>query len=174
MAWGVAEATLFFVVPDAAVGWVALRRPRQLPATWLAVVAGGVAGTVLVHQAARGGWDPGPLFDLLPGARKDDRRRAREALARGPIRAFLLGSVSGIPVKVFVAEAARQDLPMARVMGLAMLNRAPRVGLFGLALVCAGALGRRRRLSADAMGAAYLLGRAVFYAWYWVLRPDRG
>ena len=40
--WGVAEATLFFVVPDVLVGWIALRGPRRTLVVWLGATAGGI------------------------------------------------------------------------------------------------------------------------------------
>src|SRR5687768_13543988 len=54
MAWGFAEATLFFLVPDLVVGWIALRSPRRVLAPSVAASAGAVVGGLLVY--ANAGW----------------------------------------------------------------------------------------------------------------------
>jgi hypothetical protein len=170
-AWGLAEGTVFFVVPDVPIGWIALRRPRSLVAAWLAATGSGVLGAALVHWAVRHGWDPDPLFGRLPGSRPGDLGRVRTAVASDVTRAFVMGSVSGIPLKVYVAEAARQGVPVSRVLALAAINRAPRLGLYGLALGIVGAVARDRWQPGRLFTAlAYGLGWTVFYAWFWT-RP---
>ena len=76
-AWGLAEGTVFFVVPDVPIGWIALQRPRRLVGAWLAVTGGGVVGAGLVHWAVRRGWDPDSLYARLPGALPGDGERVR-------------------------------------------------------------------------------------------------
>ena len=170
-AWGLAEGSVFFVVPDVPIGWTALRRPGSLVAAWLAATGGGVLGAALVHWAVRHGWDPDPLFGRLPGSRPGDLERVRMAVASDVTRAFVMGSVSGIPLKVYVAEAARQGVPVSRVLALAALNRAPRLGLYGLSLGFVGALARDRWQPGRLFTAlVYGLGWTVFYAWFWT-RP---
>lgn len=172
--WGIAEATLFFVVPDVQVGWVALQRPRRATAAWFAAITGGVIGAAIVHQAVRAGWDPDPVFGHLPGARAGDLERVRAAVERDAMGAFIVGAVSGVPVKIYVAEAARQGVPLRRTLGLVVLNRVPRIGLFALALAVAGATVRLRwQPSRNQAAALYGLGWVVFYAWYWILRAER-
>lgn len=170
--WGVAEATLFFVVPDVLVGWLALRRPRRMLAAWLAATVGGIAGSVLVHTAVRNGWDPDSAFRALPGTQTGDIPRVRAAIARDPTRAFALGAISGVPLKIYVTEAARAGLPLRRTLLLVAINRAPRIGVSGLAGAAVGAATRRTGPGSVATDAVYALGWVVFYAWYWVIRED--
>jgi hypothetical protein len=172
--WGAAEATLFFVVPDVLVGWLGLRRPSRVPAAWLAATAGGIAGAALVHTAVRTGWDPDALYRALPGTQIGDIPRVRAAIADDPTRAFALGAISGVPLKIYVAEAARAGLPLKRTLVLVVINRAPRIGASGLAAAAAGEASRRTGLGSLATGVVYALGWIVFYAWYWVGRKDPG
>jgi hypothetical protein len=172
--WGAAEATVFFVVPDVQVGWVALRRPRLAVATWLAAVVGGVVGAAAVHQAVLAGWNPDEVFRSLPGTQAGDLERVRVAVERDPLRAFIAGAMSGVPLKIYVAEAARQGLPLRRTLGLVVINRAPRIGLFGLSLAAAGAAVRLRwQPNGRQAAAVYGLGWVAFYSWYWILRAER-
>jgi hypothetical protein len=170
--WGVAEATLFFVVPDVLVGWLALRRPRRMLAAWLAATVGGIAGAALVHTAVRNGWDPDPVFRALPGTQIGDIPRVRAAIADDPTRAFALGAISGVPLKIYVAEAARARLPLRRTLVLVAINRAPRIGVSGLAAAVVGTATRRIGPGSLVTGAIYTLGWVVFYAWYWAVRND--
>jgi hypothetical protein len=170
--WGVAEATLFFVVPDVLVGWLALRRPRWMLASWLAATVGGIVGAALVHTAVRKGWDPDPVYRALPGTQIGDIRRVRAAIADDSTRAFAMGAISGVPVKIYVAEAARAQLPLRRTLLLVAINRAPRIGVSGLVAAIVGTATPRTGLGSSATGAIYALGWVVFYAWYWVVRND--
>lgn len=171
-AWGVAEATVFFVVPDLAIGWVALRRPRMLPAAWLAATAGGVVGAAATYTLVRRGWDPDSVFAALPGVRPGDRARVQREVSEDPVRAFVVGAVSGVPVKFHVAEAAREGIPLSRTLVLVALNRAPRIGVMGLLLAGMAAAGRRAHLDEGVVAVLYALGWAAFYGWYWVLRGN--
>jgi membrane protein YqaA with SNARE-associated domain len=65
-AWGFAEATVFFVVCDVAVSWIAVRRGlRSGVVAALVAAAGAVLGIVLLH-----GWalrDPAAALALVDG-----------------------------------------------------------------------------------------------------------
>ncbi|MFV2062491.1 MAG: hypothetical protein ACC726_03135 [Chloroflexota bacterium] len=173
--WGAAEATLFFVVPDVIVGWIALRRPRRLVAAWLAATAGGVIGAAATHAAVRRGWDPDPIFSKLPGMQVADIERVRDAVSRDPMRAFALGAITGVPLKVYLTEAARQGLSLRYTLVLVIINRAPRIGVTSVALAAAGSASRRfDHVGRGTTGALYVLGWATFYAWYWLIRKDPG
>lgn len=170
--WGVAEATLFFVVPDVLVGWLVLRQPRRMPTAWLAACIGGLAGASLVHTAVSNGWDPDRVFRSLPGTQIGDIARVRAAIADDPTRAFALGSMSGVPLKIYVAEAARAGLPLRHTLLLVAVNRGPRLGVSGLAAAAVGIATRHTGPGLLATGAIYWLGWIVFYAWYWIVRSD--
>lgn len=173
LAWGFAEATLFFVVPDVSVGWVALRRPRSAVGAWAASVAGALLGSAIMHRAVRAGWEPDPVFRSLPGTHAGDLQRVRAGVERDPARAFVTGSFSGLPVKFYVAAAAQHDLPLRTTLVLVIANRAPRIGIFALALGAGGLAARSMRQPSRALSLLlYVSGWSVFYAWYWLLRRD--
>ena len=173
-AWGLAEATLFFVVPDVWVGWIALRRPRRVLGVCLAAIAGGIAGSAIVHTAVRQGWDPDSFFRALPGVQRGDIGRVRASIADDPTRAFAMGAITGVPVKIYVTEADRAGLPLTRTLALVALNRAPRIAVSGLVAAVLGAFARRTGLAGGPAEALYLVGWVVFYAWYWRFRRDPG
>jgi hypothetical protein len=170
-AWGFAEATVFFIVPDVAVGLSALFRPTRAPTAMVAAVAGGVVGSVALSAAVRRGWDPKPFMTALPGVMPADLEWARDSIATNPAGAFRSAAGRGTPVKVLVAESTRQGIPTRRLLPLVVLNRAPRIGVTAAAMAGVGFLGRaqvaRRPRSAAALYAAAWI---AFYAWFWSSR----
>src|SRR5947207_15725568 len=116
--WGLAEATLFFVVPDVWIGLLALCgwRAGVRAAGW--ALAGALLGGALTYGV---------------GARLEPRRSARlldaipaispaligrvegEMRARGPA-SMLLGPLRGVPYKLYARAAAVQGQPVAAVL----------------------------------------------------------
>jgi membrane protein YqaA with SNARE-associated domain len=67
-AWGFAEATAFFVVPDVAVGAAALFSPRRKMASAVAAVSGTLVGGAVLYTAAARVGDPAVgLVRRVPG-----------------------------------------------------------------------------------------------------------
>ena len=105
--WGLAEATLFFVVPDVLLTAIALRSPRKALMASLAVLAGAVLGGLAMFLWARA--DPETVRALVlgvPGISEPLLDRARVLLEGDLLSGMVAGSVSGIPYKVFALEAA--------------------------------------------------------------------
>ncbi len=164
-AWGFAEATLFFIVPDVLLGWIALCQGlRRGLAASVAATAGATLGGVLVYRNVE---DIGDLVTRIPGippAMVDD---AAARVRRGRWGAIVGGALGGIPYKVYALEAARQRLPLS---GLVLVT--PPARLWRFALVAAGAalVGARirpslRRRTTLWLG-IYAIVWAVFYVGY--------
>ena len=67
--WGLAEAALFFIVPDVWLGFVSLYAPRRMVVTLLATVAGALVGATLLFLATPVlGPSLGRLLTDLPGS----------------------------------------------------------------------------------------------------------
>src|SRR5690625_504792 len=57
-AWGVAEGTVFFIVPDVWISWVALKSRRRSLTTTLSALAGALVGGVATYKySSRAGAD---------------------------------------------------------------------------------------------------------------------
>jgi membrane protein YqaA with SNARE-associated domain len=164
--WGFAEATLFFLVPDvlltaAAVG--SLR--RGLRAAGFAL-AGAVAGGVVVMLWA--GADPEGAARMLlavPGVSEALVERAQGLVEGGFLAGMTIGSLSGVPYKIFAVEAAGAGLGLGAFAAMSLPARGLR---FLVAVLLAHAIGRL--LPAD-WGKRARLGLlagfwAVFYAFY--------
>jgi hypothetical protein len=171
-AWGLAEASLFFIVPDVWLGFVALYAPRRAPVTLLAIVAGAVVGAALLYVATLVVGDGlSGLIVGLPGIAPADLSQARSELADQGAIAFLNGPLQGLPVKVYIHAAALHGIDLLSVTVAVVLNRLERIVLFGLVMATVGfvarpAIARWPRACAILYGLTWV----IFYAGF-VLAP---
>jgi 1-acyl-sn-glycerol-3-phosphate acyltransferase len=126
--WGLAEAILLPVVPDVALCLLALAAPRRAAVLFAAMVAGAVAGSLILHAWASADPDGvARLLLLLPGIDQPMLDGAARAVDGGNLGAFA-GFGPGTPVKVYTrAWAADGGSPLLLVLGI-VLNRVTRVG----------------------------------------------
>ena len=169
-AWGAAEATLFFVVPDVWVGLVALLAPRRTRGAVAGTIAGALGGTVALYLAGRHGW--GRAIDRatarLPGISPVEIAHVQAELRIHGLGAFVRAPLRGVPLKLYTRESQRLGWSLPRILVGATTNRLVR--LIPVAAVFA-LLGHaaRRRIEERPRGAlaVYAGGWAAFYAWYW-------
>lgn len=166
--WGLAEGTLFFVVPDVLLSLVAMLEPRRC---WKHIAA--ATGGALLAGA------------LVYGYSQQDSRRATEAVERMPfvtskmfskveasyrahgIGAVFLAPYSGIPYKVYAVEAPS----VARELAFLTATIPARAGRFFLVCLAFGLpaawLRRVRNWSKRRLVAIHAMVWAVFYTFYW-------
>jgi hypothetical protein len=167
--WGLAEATLFVVVPDAWLGFTALYAPRRVVVTLLAIVAGAVAGAALMFAVTPLAGDGlTRILVALPGITPADLAHARTELGAQGAAAFLNGPLQGLPVKLYIHGAALDGLGVVPVLLGTALNRIARIGIFGLAMAIVGIVARSAIARwPRAVAAAYIVAWAIFYLAYW-------
>lgn len=123
-AWGLAEATLFFVVPDVALGFLALRSRRVALAACLWAFAGALVGGALMYAWGRSSPD-GAEAALAKVPAIDERtiRRVRGELERSGALAVALGPLRTTPYKIYAVEAGALELPPAAVLAASVPSR---------------------------------------------------
>lgn len=161
-AWGVAEATLFFIVPDVLLSWIGLRRGVRaagIAAFWAACGAAcGGAGMYL--WSARAAAAARDAVAQVPAVSEAMMARAELAMGAHWFEATMLGPLSSTPYKVFAVLAPHADVGLLAFMLASVLARLPRFLLAGLGAAWIGrGLGRW-------LGAPWLLG---LWAGFWVL-----
>ena len=106
--WGFAEATIFFIVPDVLLGWLALRSPKSgLIACLFALLEALIGGSAMWLW---GRFDPDSartIFELLPAIGAASIASVQKQLADSGITALFLGPLAGAPYKIY-AVGGRQ------------------------------------------------------------------
>lgn len=175
--WGVAEASLFFVVPDVPVSLIALACGWQagLRAALAAAAGATVGGTALALFASHAPQAAIALVDAVPAISPAMIARLQAMMAGTDSAAGLAGvmiwaSLSGIPYKIAAAGAPGLGVPVWELALLTPLVRLPRF----VALAYAGAVlhaltpampGWMQPLRVRLLLAA--LGWSAFYGNYW-------
>ena len=166
--WGAAEAVALPIVPDVGLGLLALAAPRRAARLFGAVLAGALAGTlVLAFLTAQAPDAVHAMLLALPGVEASQLVEANGQLRRDGVLGFVQYGV-GPPLKVYSNQWLAQggDIP-GLVIG-AIFNRLTRIGPVVLAASGAGMLLASwvRRHSAGTV-AAYTAFWVALYAVLW-------
>jgi membrane protein YqaA with SNARE-associated domain len=166
--WGFAEAVLFPVVPDVALGLLVLVAPGRLPALFATLVAGALAGSACMYAASLAAPDAvaGALL-ALPAIPPSLLAEARAAVADGGFLSMTL-QPPGTPLKVYTwAWAVDANGPVG-IVGAIVVNRIVRILPAALVLAIVGrvAPGLLRRFDRLVL-VAYAVFYVIAYAVYW-------
>lgn len=172
-AWGFAEATLFFLVPDVLLGWIALRHGwrRALPACLAAALGATIGGAALYAWSSRAPAPVERVVEQVPAVPAGAVDLAEADLRRPdwPLVATL-GAVSNRPFKLFAAAAPRAGIGLPAFAALTPAIRLPRFLMVSLVLAVLGAL-LRPRLPGRVLLGVYAAAWTLFYAAFWLLSP---
>ena len=166
-AWAAAEAIVLPIVPDVGLGLLVLAAPPRAARLFAAVVAGALAGTLVLAAFVSGA--PAAARDLLlaiPAIDASVLAEADRALAENGVAGFAQVG-PGPPLKVYTVEWLGQGGDVAGTMVGAVLNRVTRIGPVLLAAAAVGYvarpwLRRHARLTLVAYAALWL----AFYVAY--------
>src|SRR5262245_25681988 len=114
LVWGFGEATLFFLIPDVLLSWVALRdgRPAWVACGW--ATAGALAGGALMY--GWGGVDRDSAvaaLDYVPAINRDMIDSVEEQINNHGIGALFFGPLTGTPYKIYAVQAGAGHLGLA-------------------------------------------------------------
>lgn len=166
-AWGLAEATLFFLVPDVLLSAVALRRLRLALAACVATVIGACLGGALIYALTLQDAAASQAFLLrIPGINPHWLQRASELTQTWGPAGMILGAWVGVPYKLFAWESAQLSLGWPAFLLLSVVARALRfLVVVGLTHVLARLL--QRRLGWRWIIGIWSLVWLVSYGLYW-------
>ncbi len=156
--WGFIEATLFFIVADVAVGWVALHaNAKRTTQAALLALAGATLGGLFIFFA--------PAFFAaaipnVPGVGDGQIAFANEQVAEHGWRALLTVAWTGLPYKVVATSFVATSPPFLLFVGLTLAARALR---FGPVAAVFYVIGRLLRGTIDARPRLTLTAYATFW-----------
>jgi membrane protein YqaA with SNARE-associated domain len=170
--WGLAEASVFFVIPDVVICFITLRYGfRQGLWAVAAAIVGAMLGGVIAYV-----WGQTDIvgarayFDSLPAISAPTIARAgREILADQPLFLLMKGAFTSVPYKLYASEAGAAGMSLQQLMLMTPVVRLPR--FFIAAVVTA--------MVAKVVPTSWLKHKywvlagfwIMFYAAYWSLAP---
>ena len=167
--WGLAEATLFFIVPDVLFTLVALYSPRRSVKLVAFILVGAMAGgTVMFYLGAKNPARAESVVLKVPFVSKAMFMTTRAGFQRDGTWTLAKSPGNGIPYKVYCVQAATYGRwPLFILISmLARLERFAPFWLVSAALGIAFRRGIRRRPAIPAAVHAVLW--TLGYAWYWI------
>jgi membrane protein YqaA with SNARE-associated domain len=173
-AWGFAEGTFFFVVPDVALSLVALVQPRRAWRHVLAALLGGmIAGALLFGRAQRNPGGARSAIARVPLVSAAMLAQVQASYRTHGIGAVFLGPWSGIPYKVYAVEAP----PFLGAAEFVMSAATARALRFLLLWAVFGIVGQwllqRRGWTIVKIVKAHGAFWVLFYAFYWGMIATR-
>jgi hypothetical protein len=166
-AWAFAEAIVLPIVPDVALGLLALAAPRRAASLFAAALAGALAGSlVLAWMTVTAPAQVDAMLRAIPAIDGDTIANVAQELDDEGVAAFVqLGP--GPPLKVYTAQWVETGGGAIGAIGV-VLNRITRVGPVVLVAAVAGwVLGPWLRRHDRPVVGVYVLAWTFFYAAYW-------
>lgn len=164
--WGLAEATVFFIVPDVYIGYRGLKSARAalLASAW-AIGGAFVGGLIMYAWSSHNATATLDLVRHVPAVTPSVIRTAQNGYGQHGVWALFAGMVYGVPYKVYAVLAHSRHIAFPMFMFVSILARASRFVLVGLIVAgLSNLLGRwvnyRGRLG------IYVAFWVVFYAGY--------
>ena len=125
--WSFAEATLFFIAPDALLSIIALRSlGKAMMAALVASFAAAFGGLIVWTCAQYFPEETLQALLLVPGISGSTFEMAGQLLQAGLFEGLLGGAFSGIPYKVLSAEAGYASVPAQTLFLVSPAARLPR------------------------------------------------
>jgi len=164
--WGIAEATVFFIVPDVMLSWVALQDYKRAMVACVWVLAGALLGGSVIWYLGTN--DPEPLrhfFASLPAVNHAMIANVGQQLQQDGLLALFIGPLTGTPYKLYALEAGGAKFNLGLFLLISIPARLIRFVL--VAGVTAGITAiLRRSVSLRIIRAAHLLFWTGFYSWF--------
>ena len=166
--WGIAEATLFFIVPDVLLTLIALFSFRRSARVLACILIGALAGgTIMFYFGGKNPAQAKAVVLQVPFVSTRMFDTTQQSFQRHGIWALTKGPGNGIPYKVYCVQASRYS-GLALFLVVSLLARLERFALFWLIAGTMGLIFRRNiRRQPKVTVAVHACIWIVGYAWYW-------
>ena len=166
MVWGMAEASVFFIVPDVWLSYIALSHTRHALIAAAYAVAGALIGGLGMYAYAQihpiGAID---FLDAIPGISEPLLAHAGQLFKQDEFSGMLRGAFTGIPYKIFCADAGVAGVSIAYFL---LASAAARFLRFAAVVGVTALLARTLFRKQSAAVKTYILGAfwVMFYIAY--------
>lgn len=167
-AWGFAEATLFFIIPDVVLSWASLAGARDGVRALLAIIAGAVVGGLLMFTLAVKFPDQTRhAVASVPFVRTTMVNHVEREYETFGATALLRGPGNGIPYKIYAVTAPAHSGPATFAL-LTIPARLQRLALSWLAFTALGWIFKNWiRRHRDTTALLFTIFWIIVYAIYW-------
>ncbi len=168
--WGFAEATLFFIVPDVLLTWIAARYGAgQAARASFAAAAGAILGGVGMYMwAAHDAELARTVIGAIPAIPASMVSETGADVRSAGARAIFAGGFTGVPYKIYAVESGAARIGMAWFVLATLAARLIRF-LASSFLVAGLARLMARRFAPATINWALIAGWTGFYAGYFAL-----
>ena len=172
--WGLAEATLFFIVPDVLLSWIALRSFKQ--AMWACAWAllGALVGGALIWYVGLVNADPlREVFTSIPAINEGMLSDVRDQLQNSGLVALFIGPLVGTPYKLYALEAAQLGYGLFVFLLVSIPARLMR---FVIVTIVSAAACRalNRFVGVRTLQLLHVSVWVAFYSWYFYVMSSSG
>ena len=111
IAWGLAEATVFFIVPDVLLTYLALKDPRRATKACLWTLVGALVGGIVMF--CWGHYDPKSAAGFLtqiPAIDEELLNKVEQQIDDDGVKATFFGPMAGRPYKIYAVYAGGKDV----------------------------------------------------------------
>ncbi|NRG19597.1 hypothetical protein HPQ64_18050 [Rhizobiales bacterium] len=173
IAWGFAEATVFFLVPDVLLTFTAIRFGMKTAFALSATAAiGAVAGgAVMIAAAGHHAAAVTAILDAIPAISPGMIAETRAEMIENWPFAVFIGAVTGVPFKIFAVQSAVLQIAEEAFLSVAF---AARLARFVLAVLLARiAIAGLKRAGMEHRAAPAWFGFwCLFYVFYFSTMPN--
>lgn len=172
LAWGFAEATVFFIVVDVMISYVTVYfgLRRGLEAVGFATIGAVAGGAALYHWAAANPDAVVAALDSIPAVGPAMIEEVRQALRGDWPQALFAAAFTGVPYKIFAGLAPAESVALPAFLLVSVPARAARFLALWLVTAVLGRIVATRLGKRQQIGVLTLIW-VVFYALYWASTP---
>jgi len=132
-AWGLAEATAFFIVPDVYIGYRGLRSVRAALTASFYALGGALIGGVVMYEWALHTDVAMTFVQHVPAITSTVMQTARNGYTHHGITALFIGMAEGVPYKVYAVLAPARHISLCIFIVVSVVARLSRFAATGLA-----------------------------------------
>lgn len=166
--WGIAEATVFFIVPDVLLMWIASRSLRAgLKATAATTIGALIGGALMYGVGERSPREAEAFLERIPAISSTMIDGVRRETADYGLAGVLFGPLQGQPYKIYAVEWGSRHGNLPAFVLMSIPARAVRFVLCVLvAHLVMRALARWTKRNASVEATILVVGWTAFYAFY--------